>query len=200
MLASSGGESDVSKDRLDECVKLLEKQGIKVVAFDMDLTAVAEHSRGRLTRANLSAYLSKATAAFLTLVPKLYEHGFGLAIATHSDEAEFGESVQPATHILGKELATALVQRHFDNAISSSFFIVAYNPRVHPLDDVQSNTAKRHHMRRLREHFLVKPEEILFFDDTSDIISDCRDHCGVRAFHIDPTLGFRLEDLLLSLR
>jgi hypothetical protein len=185
---------------LDECITLLKRHGIKVVTFDMDLTAVAMHSRGRLRRDELDEYLSHATQAFQALVPVLYKHGFKLSIATHSDEDEFGGKIQPATHILGKELATSLVQRWFSSEIASSFCILAYNPRVHPDDAPEDNKIKRYHVRKLREHFEVKPSEILFFDDTEAVVEDCRDTCGVLAFSVNPQCGFRLQDLINNMR
>jgi hypothetical protein len=187
---------DVTPERLSTCVALLKKNGIKIVAFDMDFTAVAEHSRGRLTRSNLDSYLSRTTSAFLELVPTLHDNEFGLAIATHSDEAEFGGPIQPETHILGEELATALVERHFDSTISSSFLIVAYNPRVHPEDDMEENKIKRFHIRKLRQHFRVEANEIIFFDDTFAVVTDCSKNLGVRAVHVNPDNGFCVEDMI----
>jgi hypothetical protein len=190
---------DVTPERLQTCLTLLKTHGIKIVAFDMDFTAVAEHSRGKLARSDLESYLSRATSAFQQLVPLLHENKFGLAIATHSDEAEFGGPIQPETHILGKELATALVERHFDSSISSSFFIVAYNPRVHPEDTVEENKIKRFHIRKLREQFGVDAEEIIFFDDTLAVVADCSETLGVRAIHVNPVTGFCIEDMIFYL-
>ena len=185
-----------SPEELDQCIKLLRKNGIKLVVFDMDLTAASEHSRGKLLRSAADEYISKATPAFLVLVPELHKHGFYLAIATHSDEAEFGLLVQPKTHILGKELATRLVTQCFSPKISESFYIVAYNPRVHPEDEAEETKIKRYHMRKLRENFGVEPEEIAFFDDTESVIADCRDFCGVtNSYQVDPSWGFRISDL-----
>ena len=79
-----------------------------------------------------------------------------MAIATHSDEAEFANDIQPSTHILGFELATSLIKKHFPPEICDAFQIVAYNPRVHPDDDPTKNKIKRYHMRKIREHFNVK--------------------------------------------
>ena len=85
----------ITTELLDKCVALLQQHDIKVVSFDMDLTAVARHSRGRLKRGDdLKEYLSHATDAFQALVPALHQHGFHyLSIASHSDEAEFGGEV-----------------------------------------------------------------------------------------------------------
>lgn len=187
-------------EQLDKCIQLLRETSIRLVVFDMDLTAVAAHSRGRLLREDLDEYVSKATPSFLALVPKLHENGFFVAIATHSDEAEFGGEVQPDTHILGNELATALVERRFPPTISKEIFIVAYNPRVHQDHDPELDKVKRYHMRKLVEKFKVKPSEIIFFDDTPEVVMDCKDNCGVvHSFQVDPSLGFQIQDLLSNL-
>jgi len=182
---------------LDKCIHLLRKNDIKLVVFDMDFTAVAQHSRGRLPRLALNDYIRKATPAFLALVPKLFQENFSLAIATHSDEAEYGGQIQPETHILGKELATQLIKKSFPPEISDAFFIVAYNPRVHPEDETEANRIKRYHMRTIREKFKVQLNEIVFFDDTASVISDCQDACGViHSIKVDPDYGFQIEDVL----
>src|SRR3569832_1535605 len=79
-----------ASDRIDQAIALLRQHSIKVVTFDMDQTAVAMHSRGRLSRTKLDHYLDLATPDFVQLIPRLHREGFGLCIATHSDEAEFG--------------------------------------------------------------------------------------------------------------
>jgi hypothetical protein len=200
---------------LNECIVLLKKHNIKVVVFDMDLTAVAQHSQGRLQRGDqLKEYLSHVTLAFQALVPRLHKEQFGLAMATHSDQAEFGGEIQSETHILGDELARAVLEHCFtstttaadekdvDTSIVSSFFIVAYNPRVHPpTNNDEDNQIKRYHMRQVKQRFgVIDGNEIVFFDDTVDVVKDCVDVCGVRAIAVDPQFGFRLEDLLENLR
>ena len=64
-------DDDTSLVRLERCIALLKTNGIEVVVFDMDLTAVAQHSRGCLKRTELSQYLDCATPAFQKLVPLL---------------------------------------------------------------------------------------------------------------------------------
>ena len=178
------------------CVARLIALGIRVVAFDMDQTAVSQHSRGRLKREDLNQYLDQATPDFLALVPLLYSRGLKLAIATHSDEAEFGGEVQPETHILGEELARALVQKHFSPQIASAFHLIAYNPRHHGSEGQQeSNRIKRYHMRKLIEYFQVLPHEVLFLDDTKGVVDDCIETCGVKTILVDAAKGFQINDL-----
>jgi len=184
-----------------ECIALLQSKNIQVCVFDMDLTAVAAHSRGRLRLGQrMDEYLAKATPAFCALVPLLHEAGIGLAIATHSDEAEYdGINVKREIHILGTELARALIQRHFSEEIAEAFFIVAFNPRIRKVTD-ERDLIKRYHMRTIKQHFSVQnPEQIVFFDDLERTVKDCADFCKVRAIQVDETVGFQFKDLLDNL-
>jgi len=204
---------DNDKVMLEQCIEVLTAHSIRVVVFDMDLTAVAMHSRGCLPRCDLPLYLQKTTRDFQTLVPWLHQRGFFLAVATHSDEAEFetarqsadpdndgsllpNNPIHPDTHILGHELATRVVEHSFSADIAARFFIVAYNPRARGQTESPLNCLKRYHMREIQQRFGVTAPEILLFDDTPEIIMDCRHHCGVNAVLVNPEQGFRLSDLL----
>jgi hypothetical protein len=201
-MITTAGHSDSTEQDLVRCMKLLQEHSIRLVVFDMDQTAVAAHSRGCLERAELSTFLNHATADFKSLVPRLFAAGYCMAIATHSDVAEYGVKnegfVQPETHILGEELARALLDHHFPANVARAFFIVAYNPRHRgPEGELEVNRIKRHHMRMLTNHFQVQAAaDILFFDDTPHVVDDCRESCGVRAVQVDPEVGFQLSDLL----
>jgi hypothetical protein len=188
---------------LDRCMELLKEHSIRLVVFDMDQTAVAAHSRGRLERSEpeFSTFLNHATDDFVSLIPRLFAANISMAIATHSDAAEYGVidvEVQLETHILGEELARALVDHHFPVDMSSAFFIVAYNPRHRGAEGLlEDNRIKRYHMRVLKDHFQVQdPTDILFFDDVHHVVEDCRETCGVRAVLVDPQVGFQLSDLI----
>jgi phosphoglycolate phosphatase-like HAD superfamily hydrolase len=181
---------------MDHAISLLTEHDIKVVVFDMDQTAIVAHSRGCLSRRHLEDYLNKASQDFLDLVPQLHARGIHLAIATHSDAAEYSCLVRPDTHVLGQDLAQRMVDYHFDPIVAQAFFIVAYNPRVRKATE-ESNLFKRHHMRVIREHFSqVEPKNILFFDDVLKIVQDCNEYCGVRAVLVDERKGFQLSDLV----
>ena len=124
--------------------------GFKVVAFDMDQCLVSQHSRGKLKRgAELESYIGNVTPDFKATVSALAREGIYLAVATHSDEVEYGVThpTHPATHIMGAELAervlAAAVPQH-----AASFKVVAYHPthRKDPLRDT-TNAGKQHHIR-----------------------------------------------------
>jgi hypothetical protein len=194
-----GKDSDDSL--IQEAIRLLQRHGIKLVAFDMDLTAVAQHSRGKLKRSELHDYLKHTTSDFVKLVPELHKAGLFLAIATHSDEAEFllaGKEavIQRESHILGEELARALLAHCFHPNVQDAFHVVAYNPRARKDGHLDENKIKRRHMNDLVRHFNVLPREILFLDDDSTNISDCNETCQVKAVQVNPEHGFQLSDLL----
>jgi hypothetical protein len=187
---------------VQRCIQLLREKGIRVVIWDMDLTIVRQHSRGRLPRGeSLEEFLSKTSEDFITLVPSLYKEGFKLAIATHSDTAEYSKKIQPETHILGQDLATTLLQRHFSPSIANNFYIVAYNPavRLSWFQKLNGGWAKRHHMKEIQSHFESEPEEMIFFDDTKPIVMDCERKCGVKSIRVNPMYAFRLSDILDNL-
>jgi hypothetical protein len=184
-------------------VALLKKHGIQVVIFDMDQTAVACHSQGRLLRSALPDYLRHTTLAFQRFVPLLYHHGMHLAMATHSDASEYNDDeIRVETHIVGDELARAVVQHccRNDESMMLAFCIVAYNPRCHADGHDELHRVKRYHMQVIQNRFGVKPHEMLLLDDTEEAIEDCRTYCGVHSVLIDATKRLQENDLFDYLR
>eukprot|EP01052_Picozoa_sp_SAG31_P060028 SAG31_NODE_19252_length_608_cov_0.952849_1_plen_122_part_10 len=81
-----------------------------VVVFDMDQCAVGQHSRGRLPKAELRNFASKATPDFVAAVRALAVMGtVGLAMATHSDLAEHS----PDRPRCGKQCTDSAIQFGF---------------------------------------------------------------------------------------
>jgi beta-phosphoglucomutase-like phosphatase (HAD superfamily) len=112
MMSNTGAISHSTKTEQDlvRCMELLKEHSIQLVVFDMDQTAVAAHSRGRLERSEpeFSTFLNHATPDFLSLIPRLFAANISMAIATHSDAAEYGVidvEVQLETHVLGEDWA-----------------------------------------------------------------------------------------------
>ena len=86
----------------------------RVVALDMDQTLLKMHSHGCLRRQDLPKYIASVSNDAVALVLKLHASGaVRLAVATHSDEAEYGwtrdaiTGVPTAheTHCIGEGLA-----------------------------------------------------------------------------------------------
>ncbi len=198
----AGGETTKetnTDDLVQQSIERLRERGIKVVIFDMDLTIVKQHSRGRMQRGEpLEVFLSLVSPDFVKLAPALHKQGFHLAIATHSDEAEYSRRITPTMHILGDELAKTVLQRHLPPEVADSFFVVAYNPyaRRNPFQTFFGDWAKRHHMNLIQNHYQVQPQEIVLFDDTLPIVMDCRRKCGIQAVQVSPLVGFTMKDIL----
>lgn len=192
-------QDTIANDLVKQSIERLRERGIKVVIFDMDLTIVNQHSRGSLRRGDpLEAFLARVSPDFVKLAPALHKEGFHLAVATHSDEAEYGRRITPDTHILGDGLANTVLQRHLPPEVAESFFIVAYNPyaRNNPFVTYFGDWAKRHHMKLIQNHYKVQSQEMLLFDDTKPIVMDCIRKCGVQAVQVSPLVGFRMSDIL----
>jgi len=122
---------------------LLYALGFKCVAFDMDQCLVTQHSMGRLQRGKqLEDYVASTTADFIAATAALAQDRVKLAVATHSDEAEYGLSTNQfgthktyvEYHIMGSELTETVLAEKVP-AYAAQFKIVAYNPgaRKHPL-------------------------------------------------------------------
>jgi hypothetical protein len=130
----------------------------------------------------------------------------GIAVATHSDEHEYNHTtdVKPDTHILGTELVQALLRHscRSEDVSTNDILIIAYNPRVRHAndddddDDTNQYKYKRYHMRRIQEHFGVQGPQILFLDDTPEIVQDCKEYCGVHAVQVDAQRGLQWSDIL----
>jgi len=188
----------------ERCMNLLEKSQYKVIVFDMDLTAVAMHSRGTMRRDSLDKFLGKISPDFAHLVPMLHKNGFKVAMATHSDEAEYDHGrlsalVNRETHIMGHELVLKVLEHVFEDGVVKDIPITAYNPRARGTLNDTENQIKRYHMRKIMNHFGVPSSEILFFDDTPTVVKDCNEHVGVKTIQVDRRTAFTLQDMIGAL-
>ena len=71
--------------------------------------------------------------------------------------------------------------------------------KTYVLTSKDENKIKRYHVRNLVERFDVSPNEIVFLDDTKNVVDDCINTCGIRAILVDATKGFQISDLLDNL-
>ena len=89
----------------ESVVDLLRARGVTVVVWDMDCTMSAAHCGSGLRRGDLPKYVGAASPDFVALTRALVSAGgFGLAVATGSDPAEYdlpGQSRE--THVLGPD-------------------------------------------------------------------------------------------------
>ena len=73
-----------------------------------------------------------------------------MAIATHSDAAQYDEAKRPRSkYIIGSELAQRVVQ-HAAPELAEEFKIVAFHPGYHPdHSGLESSSGKKYHMRAI---------------------------------------------------
>lgn len=166
--------------------------GIDVVVFDMDLTMGSGHCGEGLKLEELQSYVSGASPDFIEAVGALSGiPGIRLAVATNSDPAEYdlpGQSRQ--THILGPDLAAALLRHWCPEALHKFEIMVGFDHNLHR--DVPVLLGKSWHMRRIAEHYKVDFSRMVLIDDTASRLENSDGWRGVLVR--DQQTGFRFED------
>ena len=165
-------------------------------------TRAREESRSARAHPSFShrrLYLDAATPTFRTLAPALHAAGINLAIATHSDEAEFGGAIQKATHILGDELAHAVLRHALPSEVADAFVVFAYNPRARGAEGLRpENLFKRRHLRQIAARCGgggLAYSELCFFDDDARNVRDCHELGVLNSVLVDGRRGLREEDV-----
>eukprot|EP00927_Polykrikos_kofoidii_P005704 TRINITY_DN12260_c0_g4_i1.p1 TRINITY_DN12260_c0_g4~~TRINITY_DN12260_c0_g4_i1.p1 ORF type:complete len:230 (-),score=39.15 TRINITY_DN12260_c0_g4_i1:210-845(-) len=171
------------------------ERGIEVVVFDMDHTMSACHCGSGLPRGELDSYTGAASSDFVEAARALCRiPGMKLAVATGSDPVEYDvPGFSRETHILGPDLATALIQRWCPEVLPSFEVMVGFDPRLH--EEVPLYPGKTVHMRRIAEHYggMSASRMVLIDDIQSCLMNDDGWH-GVLVR--DRSVGFRFEDCL----
>merc|ERR1711968_379030 len=149
--------------------------GCWLLAFDMDQCLVNAHSHGKLRRDELNDYLAKVTPSFVALATAIHEqnesgeamHKIHLAIATHSDALEHTDLTPPETHIMGDNLAHAVLDASLPPTIAENF-----------------------HVRKLAKACNVPLRTVVLLDDCEDNILFTHGTLGNIA--VDPNTGLNL--------
>lgn len=168
-----------------------------VVCFDLDQCAVRRHSRGRLLRTELSAFVDDVSPDFVRAVPALIEQGVRLAITTHSDLGQHCASKPrgdgPNAVVLGDDLVHEVLQRAVPDH-AHEFFVVAWRPKSHNAQEM--DLGKRRHVRTVAAFYGVSIEDCILFDDdvSNCALTDVSEGRKFQAFRSDPDLGFRFSD------
>ena len=184
---------------IDEILFHFRSAGVRVVAFDMDQTIVAQHSWGQMKRHGdaLSNFFGKITPAFALLARRLHSAGFKLAVATHSDAAEYNLLYRrKEDYVIGAELVESLLASAVPE-LAEEFYIVAYNPMSRRNFDPKE-AHKNYHVHHIAAHFGVDTKEVLLFDDDEGNIADT-DNLFM-AMKVNPGRGLSLPDILKALR
>jgi len=170
---------------------IVKNTNIKVVVFDMDLTIVTKHSRGCLPRILLKSFINNTSNDFIYFARSLHRRGIKLAIATHSDSYEYNSLKSEHNFIIGDELVRSILESTVPE-IANSFYIVAYNPTLRNDQDVL-NQNKRLHMRLISQHYGVKEEDCILFDDDE---GNVRNNGGTfKTVLVNWRHGFKLSDV-----
>jgi len=174
--------------------------GCWLLAFDMDQCLVNAHSHGKLRRDELNDYLAKVTPSFVALATAIHEqnesgeamHKIHLAIATHSDALEHTDLTPPETHIMGDDLAHAVLDASLPPIIAEKFHVVCWNPRVRRKEvcDEDALKGKNFHVRKLAKACNVPLRTVVLLDDCEDNILLTNGTLGNIA--VDPNTGLNL--------
>lgn len=176
-----------------ECTLLKPKnpqKPIKVIAFDFDHTILNGHSGQFTTKWDEMAL--RVSPTFLQLVPVLLKRGYNIAIVTHSDSALYNGIDLSGAGMIRKVLHLAFgfhyPQPHVQMIMDQIFIADAYPP-FHP----GMPPFKKWHLSQVCKNFKCSMNEIIMYDDDSDIVEDAIS-MGVIAYKVDPSVGFTSSD------
>lgn len=181
-----------------QCMRFVEwllANGIDVVVFDMDMTMGSGHCGPGLAIAKVGDYIAGASPDFVEAALVLSRMpGIRLAVATNSDPAEYDlEGQSRDTHILGPDLARALIQHHCGSDVLARFEImIGHDPDLHK--DMTPLLGKSVHMRKIAEHYGSKFERMILIDDSPSRLENVDGWQGILVRN--PKVGFRFEDCL----
>jgi hypothetical protein len=192
----------VVEDTNSKCSLFLnwvKSNGFKVVVFDMDCTMSRSHCGPGLLRDKLDEYIGNASPDFIHALQILSKQSeIRCAVATGSDPAEYNLPGQsPDTHILGPDLATAVISAHCPDALHLFEIMVGYDYRLHDVESdetcaYENREGKRHHMRLIKDHYGVDHREMVLFDDATSSLINEDGWVGVK---VNKKHGFRFSDL-----
>jgi acetyl esterase/lipase len=170
---------------------IVQNTNVKVVVFDMDQTIARKHSRGSLPRMFANSFISSISPDFCFFARSLHNCGIKLAVATHSDSFEYNFIKSQDAFIIGDELVKLVLETAVPD-LASYFHIIAYNPAIRKDGHHIDNQNKRLHMRLISQHYQVKREECLLFDDDEGNVIN---NSGFKAVLVDWKTGFKFNDV-----
>jgi hypothetical protein len=162
----------------------------------MDLTMGSGHCGEGLPHAEIDKYIAGASPDFVEAARVLSRiPDIKLAVATNSDPAEYdlpGQS--PQTHMLGPDLARALISHLCPDALPSFEIMVGFDHNCHK--DVPWSPGKSWHMRRIADHYKVPFQRMVLIDDTASRLENTDGWRGVLVR--DQCTGFHFEDCFVD--
>ena len=187
--ANCSSDLDKAAGKAERVGRYLVECGVKVVAFDMDLCIVNQHSRGSLKRYSINEFCKKVKYDFIVAARAFHRLGIKLSIATHSDACEYGYFRPETNYIIGDALVKEVLASSVPE-IADDFFIVAYNPSSRGNRDVRDGYKKRH-IREIATHYNVARAEIVLVDDDARNCANTNDE--FTAYQVDPDTGFDIN-------
>ena len=187
-----------SMEKCHAALNKLRSWGVNTVVWDMDHTMSAMHCGDGLALSKLDAYVDAVSEDFVALSRALAFHypEFKQAVATGSDPAEYelpGHS--RCSHILGPDLAQEIIRRRCRSGgfsarnggsgratdadaaagvLQSFGIMVGFDHRLHeksfPDAPSVNRKGKRHHMRRIAQHYGCAFEQMLLLDDSPQVL------------------------------
>ena len=190
--------------KLQAFLNWIEVCGFMVIVWDMDCTMSAQHCGTGIPKDRLQDYISSTSKDFITVMnaiaeisetsPNNHISKVRFAVATGSDPIEYGmHGNTKETHILGPDLATAIINQYCPKTLPLFEIMVGYDCREHPEDQNETVNieGKRHHMRLIQKHYNVPFEKMVLIDDSPSSLINEDGWIGVR---VKGDVGFRFED------
>lgn len=174
-------------------VPLPPKDKIKLVVFDMDDTILDIHTQGFLPNENKGLYtvddmVSHIMPYFLKLAPKLIDNGFYVGIATFHDRA-ITRVPKYKDLKAGEDVIVPMLQKALHSHYNQ-ILLACRNPELYnkllAVDEKDEEPIKRDkswHLRHLIDDTGIRPDQVLFFDDSEPNIESALAQ-GYRAFHV----------------
>eukprot|EP00439_Symbiodinium_sp_Y106_P039165 s2340_g4.t2 len=165
-----------------------------VVLIEKDCTMGSGHCGGGIRKEAAAEYIAGASPDFVEALQLLAaEPDIRLAVATNSDPVEYdlpGQSRE--THILGPDLAAALIGHWCPQALPKFEAMVGFDPSLPEHADEPMLPGKTWHMRRIAELTGVPAKKMVLFDDAARNLETDDGWRGVLVR--DGRVGFQFKD------
>jgi hypothetical protein len=184
---------------------------IRIVAWDFDRTVLLRrHCGGRCFASEVDTLAAHISLLFLSLVPKLLNHGILPCIATFGDQdMAFGKDT-----LAGEPMIRRLLEvTGLESSIVDRIQIIGFYPAMHEEEELPCvcgedhviPDSKHYHLHKLMKILeeqtgeQCRPEQVVFFDDDTHNIRNAKKE-GFHAFPVDPNVGFTEDDWKLACR
>ncbi len=172
----------------------LDKDGFKVLIFDLDQTSTLMHSGGALLGSKIVEYCEKAVPDFIIAATQWVRSGNKFAIASFTDTlaAERSTTYHREPHYGGKNLIKRFVDQVLPTDVASKVYMVGYFPIMHDNHPQEfDKRSKNYHMDMISKYFEIPLNRCVLFDDSMSNVENAK---GYKAYIVDSTKGFQFSD------